>query len=77
MKIKAIDDTGTIASSSNNYNSMMSYDVYHSRLMHVNDEVMRRKGQRLGWKLDQKGNKIPCISCTMGKSKKISLRPLK
>lgn len=69
VKIKTIDDTGAVASTNNNDNLMLSYDVYHSRLMHANDEVLRRTGQRLGWKFNQKENKTTCISCAMGKSK--------
>ena len=48
---------------------MMSYDIYHSRLMYVNDEVIMKTGQKLGRKIDKKGNNFPHIPCTMGKLK--------
>ena len=69
MKIKAIDDTGVVAIKSDNNKLMMNFHVYQSRLIHASDEVIMKTGQKLGWRMDPKGNKSPRISCAMGKTK--------
>lgn len=67
VKIKDSDDTGAVASTSQKDNLMMSHDVYHLRLMLANDEVLMKTGQKIGWEMNYRGNKSPCISCAMGK----------
>ena len=67
---RAIDDIGTIANISQNYkNSKISYEWGHMKVIHANDELVKRTAIKLGWKLKQRGHKPSSISCAIGKSK--------
>ena len=67
VTIKAVDDIRTIASMSRDIK--ISHEEGNAKLMHVNNETMKRKAHNLGWKLNKNNYKPTCMSCAIGKSK--------